>query len=45
MTPYFGEPTQIFDEMDRVESIHPVYTIPEEKVELMREYFASKQGF
>ncbi|KAF6804204.1 prenyltransferase and squalene oxidase [Colletotrichum musicola] len=36
---------QIFDEEDRVGTIHPVYTIPQDSVDDMMAYFASKQGF
>ncbi|KZL76269.1 farnesyltransferase subunit beta (prenyltransferase and squalene oxidase) [Colletotrichum tofieldiae] len=40
-----AEGTQIFDEEDRVGTIHPVYTIPQESVDDMKAYFASRQGF
>ncbi|KAJ0163547.1 Protein farnesyltransferase subunit beta [Colletotrichum tanaceti] len=40
-----AEGTQIFDEEDRVGTTHPVYTIPQESVDDMTAYFASKQGF
>ncbi|KAM0207551.1 hypothetical protein ACHAQI_007554 [Fusarium lateritium] len=44
VTPYMdGE--QIFDEEDRVATVHPVYVIPQHKVEGMQSYFTSKQGF
>ncbi|KFH41232.1 Protein farnesyltransferase subunit beta-like protein [Hapsidospora chrysogenum ATCC 11550] len=43
-TPYMrGE--QIFDESDRVCTTHPVYVIPQHKVESILDYFASKAGF
>ncbi|KAI3545765.1 prenyltransferase and squalene oxidase [Colletotrichum filicis] len=40
-----AEGTQIFNEEDRVGTIHPVYTIPQESADDMKAYFASKQGF
>ncbi|KAK2673656.1 PFTB repeat [Fusarium oxysporum f. sp. vasinfectum] len=44
VTPYMdGE--QIFDEEDRVATVHPVYVIPQHKVEDMQSYFSSKHGF
>ncbi|KAI1039378.1 hypothetical protein LB505_002748 [Fusarium chuoi] len=44
VTPYMdGE--QIFDEEDRVATVHPVYVIPQHKVEAMQSYFSSKHGF
>ncbi|KAL0941898.1 prenyltransferase and squalene oxidase [Colletotrichum truncatum] len=39
------EGAQIFDEEDRIGTIHPVYAIPQESVSDMKAYFASKQGF
>jgi len=36
---------QIFEEGDRVGTIHPAYTIPEQKAYEMKAYFASKPGF
>ncbi|KYK55000.1 Terpenoid cylases/protein prenyltransferase alpha-alpha toroid [Drechmeria coniospora] len=36
---------QIFDEEDRVGMAHPVYVIPQQRVEDCQQYFASKQGF
>jgi protein farnesyltransferase subunit beta len=36
---------QIFDEEDRVATVHPVYVIPQHKVEDMQSYFSSKHGF
>jgi len=44
VSPYV-EGVQIFDEQDRVATIHPVYTIPEAKVDEIKAYFAAKQGF
>lgn len=41
----FAEGKQIFDDGDRVTPLHPVYVIPQEKVNAVREYFLSKQGF
>ena len=44
VTPYMrGE--QIFDEGDRVCTTHPVYAIPQHKVEAVLSHFASKAGF
>lgn len=43
-TPYMkGE--QIFDEENRICTTHPVYVIPQHKLEDMWNYFAFKQGF
>ncbi|OBS23894.1 hypothetical protein FPOA_04442 [Fusarium poae] len=44
VTPYM-EGEQIFDEEDRVATVHPVYVIPQHKVEGMQNYFSSKHGF
>jgi len=41
----YTEEVQIFDEQDRVNPVHPVYTIPERCVTEMKSYFAAKQGF
>ncbi|KAK7417400.1 CAAX farnesyltransferase (FTase) subunit beta [Neonectria magnoliae] len=44
VSPYMdGE--QIFDEEDRVSTMHPVYVIPQHKVDEVQSYFASKTGF
>jgi protein farnesyltransferase subunit beta len=44
VTPYIqGE--QIFDEDDRLRTTHPVYVIPQYKVEEAQNYFTSKQRF
>jgi protein farnesyltransferase subunit beta len=40
-----AEESQIFDEADRVETLHPVFVIPEGVAETTRAYFASKGGF
>ncbi|TDZ59788.1 Protein farnesyltransferase subunit beta [Colletotrichum trifolii] len=45
VSPCPEEGAQIFDEEDRVGTIHPVYTIPQESVDDMKAYFAYKQGF
>lgn len=37
--------SQIYDEEDRVQPIHPTYTIPNHMFYNMRGYFASKPGF
>ncbi|KAL7817677.1 prenyltransferase [Trichoderma aethiopicum] len=36
---------QIFDEEDRIGTTHPVYAIPPHRVEAIRSYFLSKEGF
>lgn len=44
VSPYM-EGEQIFDEEDRVCTIHPVYVMPQHKVEEVQSYFATKSGF
>ena len=44
VSPYLEE-VQIFGDEDRVGTIHPVYTIPERRVDDIKAYFAAKQGF
>ncbi|KAH9216430.1 terpenoid cyclases/protein prenyltransferase alpha-alpha toroid [Leptodontidium sp. 2 PMI_412] len=39
------ESSQIFDEGDRIGTLHPIFVIPEGAAEKMRAYFASKGGF
>lgn len=41
----FEEGEQIFDEADRVGPTHPVYAIPQDRVEAITGYFGSKAGF
>lgn len=41
----FVEESQIYDEEDRVRTLHPVFVIPEGAAEEMRAYFSSKGGF
>jgi len=36
---------QIFDEVDRVETVHPVFVIPEGIAERMKTYFSAKGSF
>lgn len=36
---------QIFDEEDRIGTSHPVYAIPQYRVDAIRSYFSSKEGF
>ena len=36
---------QVFEHGDLVRPIHPVYTIPQEAQQGMREYFLAKEGF
>lgn len=43
-SPYV-EGEQIFNEDDRVGTTHPVYVIPQHKVEDAQSYFMSKLGF
>jgi protein farnesyltransferase subunit beta len=42
--PFVGE-GQIYDEGDRVGTLHPVFVIPEGAAEEMRAYFTLKGGF
>lgn len=42
--PYVGD-SQIFDEEDRVKTLHPIFVIPEGRAEEMKAYFTSKGGF
>ncbi|KAF7558949.1 hypothetical protein G7046_g5219 [Stylonectria norvegica] len=42
--PYM-EGEQIFDEEDRICTTHPVYVIPQHKVQDIQRYFGSKEGF
>jgi protein farnesyltransferase subunit beta len=39
------EELEIYDEEDRVSTLHPVFVIPEGLAEKTRAYFASKGGF
>lgn len=41
----FREETQIYDEVDRIRTLHPVFVIPEGAAEEMRAYFSSKGRF
>ena len=41
----FVEESQIYDEEDRVRTLHPVFVISEGAAEEMRAYFSSKGGF
>jgi protein farnesyltransferase subunit beta len=36
---------QIYDEVDRIKTSHPVFVIPEGVAERTRAYFADKGGF
>jgi protein farnesyltransferase subunit beta len=36
---------QIFEESDRVGTTHPVYVIPQHKVDACQQYFMAKPGF
>lgn len=44
VSPYVDE-EQVFEEVDRVEPIHPVYAIPKKNVDEIIAYFSAKQGF
>jgi protein farnesyltransferase subunit beta len=44
VSPRTGE-GEIFEEEDRVRTMHPAYTIPEQKAYDTKAYFASKPGF
>jgi protein farnesyltransferase subunit beta len=37
--------SQIYNELDRVGTLHPIFVIPEGVAEKTRAYFASKGGF
>ncbi len=39
------ENSQIFEEEDRVGTLHPIFVIPEGTAEEMRAYFTSRGGF
>ncbi|CAK7201443.1 CAAX farnesyltransferase (FTase) subunit beta [Sporothrix eucalyptigena] len=39
------ESVQVFDEEDRISTVHPVYTISADRVDQMQAYFRSKVGF
>lgn len=41
----YVEDEQVFNEDDRIGTTHPVYVIPQHKVEAAWEYYASKTGF
>ncbi|KAF5134521.1 Protein farnesyltransferase subunit beta [Metarhizium anisopliae] len=41
----FTSGEQIFEESDRVETTHPVYVIPQHKVDACQQYFTSRPGF
>jgi protein farnesyltransferase subunit beta len=41
----FLDGDQIFHEDDRLRTTHPVYVIPQDKVEAIQSYFTSKQQF
>ncbi len=40
-----GDAVQVFDEQDRVQTVHPVYTIAADRVEEIQAYFRAKAGF
>ncbi|RFU31676.1 hypothetical protein B7463_g4703, partial [Scytalidium lignicola] len=39
------EETQVYDEEDRVKTVHPIFVVPEGVAERTRTYYASKGGF
>jgi protein farnesyltransferase subunit beta len=41
----FSDGEQIFDEEDRVKPVHPVFVIPQDKADAVRQYFMAKAGF
>lgn len=41
----FVEEIQIYDEEDRVKTLHPVFALPENVPERTRAYFIAKGGF
>ncbi|TLD27245.1 hypothetical protein PspLS_04495 [Pyricularia sp. CBS 133598] len=41
----FPNEEEIFDEKDRVGTVHPVYVIPEDSVAKVQTFFASRDGF
>ena len=44
VSPY-DDGEQIFDEEDRVSTVHPVYVVPQQKVDDVQKYYKLKQGF
>lgn len=44
VSPYVDD-VQVFDEEDRVATLHPVYAIPQDKADEIQDYFASRPGF
>lgn len=45
VSPFVSAKEQIFEEVDRVGTTHPVYVIPQQKVDDCQQYFAVKTGF
>lgn len=45
VSPFMSAKEQIFEEVDRVGTTHPVYVIPQQKVDDCQQYFAVKTGF
>lgn len=44
--PFIGEEgVQVFDEEDRVATVHPIYTISADRVDQIQAYFRAKVGF
>ena len=39
------EGAQVFDEEDRVATVHPIYTISADRVDQIQAYFRAKAGF
>ena len=42
--PYVGE-SQVYEEEDRVATLHPIFVVPEGVAEATRAHFTSKGGF
>lgn len=45
VSPVVGDDTQVFDEADRVNTLHPVYAIPADCVAEIQGFFGAKEGF
>lgn len=45
VSPFISPEEQIFEEVDRIGAVHPVYVIPQHKVDDFQQYFAAKKVF
>ncbi|EFX02793.1 farnesyltransferase beta subunit ram1 [Grosmannia clavigera kw1407] len=45
VSPFVGDDMQVFEEADRVNTLHPVYAIPADCVARTQEFFRAKAGF